>query len=525
MSDPDSWWHLKTGEYIVTHHRLPVPDPFAYTTAAAKPGYAGEEKTRDFNLTQEWLAQVIWYLVYCLGGFAAVVLWKALLLAAACGLSWWVAARRTGIFFWGLAATLLAAWMAVNFTADRPALLTFFFVPLFLAIFEERRRLWLLPALALIWANCHGGFFLSWIICGAYAADALVRRTSDAKRVFVVSAATVLASGLNPNGFAIIPTLLRYRQGALTSSLVEWSHPYLWGPPYAYDILLYAAALILVISWRRVRPVDWLLFVTFAAASLTAFRNEILIGLLAPILIASYFPLKLRIPGTLPYAAAALLFAVTVWGSARGSFFQLRAATWRYPAGAVSFLQEHNITAPLFNTYEYGGYLIWRGERVFIDGRALSETVYQDYRNIMGSPANSPLRTVTLARYQIGAIVMNSFEYTSGTLYPLAVALAQPSMDEWKLVYEDPQAMIFLRDAPAGMTVLPKYQITDHLESECRMHVEKDPEFSLCARTLGYLFLRNGARDRARQEFGLYLQHPYGDDPEARRAYVQLLTQ
>src|SRR5260370_37873314 len=44
ISDPDFWWHLKTGQYIVEKHALPVPDPFAYTTALAKPSYAAESR-------------------------------------------------------------------------------------------------------------------------------------------------------------------------------------------------------------------------------------------------------------------------------------------------------------------------------------------------------------------------------------------------------------------------------------------------------------------------------------------------
>ena len=37
ISDPDFWWHLKTGEYIVQHGSLPVPDPFSFTTNLGKP--------------------------------------------------------------------------------------------------------------------------------------------------------------------------------------------------------------------------------------------------------------------------------------------------------------------------------------------------------------------------------------------------------------------------------------------------------------------------------------------------------
>jgi hypothetical protein len=214
-----------------------------------------------------------------------------------------------------------------------------------------------------------------------------------------------------------------------------------------------------------------------------------------------------------------------VVGSARGGFFQLRAAEWRFPAGAAGFLRDHQISAPLFNTYEYGGYLIWRGVPVFIDGRALSETVFRDYRTILGAPAGDPARPELLARYGIGAVIMNAFEYNSGALYGLALALAQPGAAEWKLVYEDPQAMVFLRAVPNGMPVLDKRRILDHLQDECDMHVTRDPEFSLCARTLGDLFLRAGDNARARHALALYLEHPYGGiaDPEARRAYLQLV--
>ena len=528
MSDPDSWWNLATGRYVVTEHRLPVPDRFAYTTAGAAPVYPGEERTRYFNLTHEWLAQAVWYAIWSAGGAAAVVLWKALLMTLLCGLTGLVAKWRTESWMWGTAAALAAASLAVEFAHDRPGILSYVFTAACIAIFESRKRLWLLPPLLLIWANCHGGFFLGWIVSGAYAAEALWRRAPDRRRVLLVSGLAVAVSGINPNGFGVIATVLRYGQSPMLTSLIEWSPADLWGPPYVFDVLLYAAAACMLLTcrggqWRRVRPADGLLFLAFAAAAVKAFRNEMLIGLLAPVLIASYFPWKRRLPLVASYAAAAALLVAAIWGCARGSFFQLRAAEWRYPAGAAKFLRDHRISAPLFNTWEYGGYLIWSGQRVFIDGRVLSEAVYQDYRNILGTPPGDPRRDQTLARYGIGAIVINSFEYNSGVLYPLVPALVEPAEAQWKLVYRDAQSMVFLRAVPGGVSVLDKRGVVDHLEEECTMHVERDPQFSLCARTLGDLFLRFGDRTRARRALALYLAHPYADDPDARRAYADLL--
>src|SRR5262249_36572621 len=163
------------------------------------------------------------------------------------------------------------------------------------------------------------------------------------------------------------------------------------------------------------------------------------------ILIVTYLPAKLRVPAWAHPAAAALFLASLIWGIATGRFFQLRADEWKYPAGAADFLLAHRITQPIFNTYEFGGYLMWRlwpQQRVFIDGRALSERVFEDYARILynhesnGGPGAQQL----LDRYSVEAIVMNSFEYVNGITYLLAPALADPGQTEWKLVYTEPAA-------------------------------------------------------------------------------------
>src|SRR5260370_21486369 len=87
--DSDFWWHLRTGQYIVEKHTLPFPDPFAWTTAGAHDAYPGEARTRQFNLTHEWLAQVIFYAVWRARGIAAMVSSRAITLTALCWLGGW----------------------------------------------------------------------------------------------------------------------------------------------------------------------------------------------------------------------------------------------------------------------------------------------------------------------------------------------------------------------------------------------------------------------------------------------------
>src|ERR1035437_2139916 len=141
ISDSDFWWHLKTGQYIMEKHALPVPDPFAFTTAGAASTYPGELLTRHFNLTHEWLAQVTFYLVWRSAGFGGVVLFRAFLLSAFCGLVGLVAYRRCLSYYWALAAAFTAATMAMPFALDRPYLITFLFLAATLAILEFNRWL------------------------------------------------------------------------------------------------------------------------------------------------------------------------------------------------------------------------------------------------------------------------------------------------------------------------------------------------------------------------------------------------
>jgi hypothetical protein len=519
ISDTDFWWHLKTGQYIAETHALPATDPFAYTTPAAA-AYPGEQRVRRFNLTHEWLSQLAMYAVYALSGFPGIVLVRAILLIAICGLAGFLAARLSASLPAGILAACAAASVMVGFTADRPGVVTFLGVAVFVTLLELRRGWWALPPLMLVWANCHGGFFLGWVALLAYSV------TTRERRLWLATACAILVSGVNPNGFGVIETLLDYRRSPMTRDLIEWHRPSLWGAPYGFDILLYLAALALALGRKRVQPAQWILFAAFATASLMAFRNAPLIGFLAPVLIAAYFPWRISVSRGVAWAGAALAPVAMAAGFGHGGF-QLRVAQWTIPEGAAQYLAERHIRGPIFNTYEEGGYLIWKlwpRERVFMDGRALSESVYRDYNAILynaGSYADQVTgpRAELLDRYGVQTVIMNTMDYVSGTLYPLAIGLANPVSDEWKLVYDDPQALIFTRRPPAGVSELSNKlgRVLRHMDRECEAYIANSPETPLCARTLARYWMSNGVNDEAAAMLRLYLAHAPKRDEAAER--------
>jgi hypothetical protein len=378
-------------------------------------------------------------------------------------------------------------------------------------ILERRRPLWLLPPLFILWANAHGGYFMGWVLLGGYCGDALFQRLrgnppEDEKTLWSASLLAILASGLNPTFFNVIPGLFAYQHSALQRSLKEWHSPVLW-PPSWYSALLFGAAAVLLWAWRRVRPSDVLLFAVFAAMSLMAQRNVIFIGLIAPIAIASYLPRWTRpLPRFAEFAVPLILLAIAAQKLAAGDAFQLRAAQWQYPAAPIQFLKDHNVTAPVFNIYEWGGYLMWAGYpelKTFVDGRALNESVFADYMKIA---LNYRDAQALLDQYGVQVLLLQGFEYWRGTVYMLSAALSDPAQTKWKLVFQDNTAMIFMRQPPPGVTPLNPEEVFTSLDAQCTAHLAHEPGKPGCAIGLADLYRKLGKGDRSSQWLAAYNQ-------------------
>ncbi len=531
---------------MLSEGALPLPDIYSYTTDLGDESYPGEERVRRFNLTHEWLAQAALYMVYSLAGFPGVVLCRALLLTFVLAAGGYLAWRRSGSMLVGIACGLMGVPIMTLFAADRPTIVTFAMVAVYVLLLEafqnrgERWLLWTIPPLQLVWANAHGGFFMGWVVLGAYCVAALPQRDSkweDSKRnaLWTTAIAAFVVSGFNPNGLRIFEVLLGYRESYLTQTLIEWASPPLLGPPYSFPILLFASAIAVMLSWRQAKWQDALLLPAFGGAAITAFRNLALVAFLAPILLATYaWPMLAPRLQAVPRAVGQTALGVLVvsllgYNANAGRLFQLRVADWKAPTGAAEFLLNVDPAVKMFNAYEYGGYFIWKlgpQRRTFIDGRALNESVYRDYQAILGS-TDRGVRERLLSQYGAQLVVTNSFEFVVGTIYPIVTQLANSSETGWELVYQDAQALVFARAVEANRALIDKYrldkaQVLDQMQAACRVYVDNDPELCNCARTLGFMFGQMGRRDEAREFLDLYLANTPFSDPEAERAAATL---
>ncbi|MBI5577495.1 MAG: hypothetical protein HY896_14180 [Deltaproteobacteria bacterium] len=170
------------------------------------------------NVNTVWGFQTILYLVFSAGGtygvsfFIWAVVFGILLLIY----------RSTTIRGADPLLTVAAIFAFSGFLRiriqPRPELLTYLFIALTIYLFSEyfygtkRKRVWLFPAVMLIWANLHSAYLIGFILCGAFLADALARSIWNRQHQWPVLKGLLLAPvlsgiaglvvcGLNPSGY------------------------------------------------------------------------------------------------------------------------------------------------------------------------------------------------------------------------------------------------------------------------------------------------------------------------------------
>jgi len=319
--------------------------------------------------------------------------------------------------------------------------------------------------------------------------------------------AAILISGLNPNGFGVLRTLVKYRQSQMISQIWEWYRPGA-GELSPFTVLLYGGLLILLWQRRKTRPADWLLLAAFGSAGLLAIRNVPLTSFVGAFLIAAYLPAAKRVRPIADWALAAALLAAIVVLIAQGRAFQFRASA-RTPVGAAEFLAQHRIQGKLFNTWSQGGYLIWRlwpQLPAFIDGRVLNERVAADAQRILFAADTTGGKSydALLNHYGIDIIVMECFEPVRGAAYYLPAALADPQQTDWKLVYRDAHDLIYMRHPPPDIQPLNALDGLDGMEDQCSFLMSDGAP--ACAKGMVDVFSRIGDQARA-QKWELILEN------------------
>ena len=451
-TDPDLWWHLRTGQWIVETGRVPHSDPFSFTRA----GHAW--------VSHEWLSEVVLYELWKHGGAAALIVFSAIVTTAGFLLLY---LRCPGRKHWAAAATVVGALASAPSWGVRPQMLTFTLASLLLFLLERGehrpRLLFCIPPLFLLWLNLHAGFALGLALLLAYGGGLILEIAmgdmpwKNARPILLSVLLLVLAClalvPLNPSG----AQLYRYpfdtlRSSGMRSIISEWFspnfHEWLYRP-FLLVWLLLLTALATSRSRPKGRVIVPLLLTSFAA--LDAVRHIPIFVLVAMPVIAAALP---RDPASVPdlqrgpslsrfrplfirtVALLMTVFALVKWVSL--ARHQDAREAEQFPQKAAAFLQASDQPRRIFVYYDWGGYAIWKlypEYRVFVDGRA----------DLYGDDLLRQFKAAVQLRTGWRDVLDNWKVDT--VLVPPSCALAQALLldPNWHAAFTDSKAIILVR--------------------------------------------------------------------------------
>lgn len=456
INDPDFWWHLKAGQYMVEIGSVPHSDIFSFTSQ-------GKEW-----VTHEWLSEVIIYLLYLAGSYALLIVVFAGLVTCAFAIAFLRCQSRPYIAGF---AILFAALATAPTWGVRPQMLSFLLTSIFLLLLDRYRSgrdsklVFILVPLMILWVNLHSGFAVGLVLIGIYLFVIVVEQVQmpsalfswrpirDLSLVFILALGSVV---LNPNG----PRMYSYPFETLTSPTMqryiqEWFSPdfhLIQFQPFGLLLM----ALIGLSLWSKERPPTEhiLLALIFGYASLRSARNIPIFALIAIPIIARQAGLAILSidwigkssilikPSTLAslFNGVLLLLAlgVVILRVLLVAANQSAVEQTQYPARAVSYIQSEKPPPNLFNAYGWGGYLIWRlypGYRVYIDGRAdvYGDVFIEDYLKVYRA---EPGWDQELTDRQVRLVLVEPDS-------PIAIAMVNEA--GWSRVYADDHSALFER--------------------------------------------------------------------------------
>jgi len=451
LPSADMWWHLRVGEYILQTHSVPQTDPFSYTVAG-KPWIA-----------QEWLAEVLIYLAFKLGGTGSLLLCFGVMSALAFGL---VHLRSRGASFAARALALgPGVWTAAPTFSSRPQVFSLLLTAVVLYLLQrfrdERRGRLLIPLLPImaLWVNLHGAYILGPVLIGLAVVGELAdyalgqrewRGTQRQVRNLLITLGGCLAMvPLNPNGAKMyLYPFDTLRLTVLQANIMEWRSPdFHLSIFFPFALLLFGTVAALVLSKQRPVPSEVILFCVFAYGGLRAMRNVSIFALVSVPLLAKYAALPAVHWREHARWSPRRIFALIVLGmtvptvalSVRYDLSRQPGLEWlRFPKDAVAYIQQNNLPGPIFNSYDNGGYLMWKlypQYRIYIDGRTdlYGEEFIQNFLAVYRGQVNPQPE---LDRYRVQTVIIEPGS---------ALARELTVMPQWKRVFGDDRALVFTR--------------------------------------------------------------------------------
>ena len=441
--------HLITGEIILKTNLVPKTNLFSYTY----PNFP--------FINHHWLSEVLYFVSFQKIGFNGLLILNTALALVSFGLIFFKASKKSGMlaFFF---CSILYIPILFERTDVRPEFFSFLFLSLFIVIlykFREKftRLVFLLPFIELLWVNMHIYFPIGIALVVFFTIDNIFKNKSFNSRYIgifvVVLLGCVFATLLNPNGL----------KGALYpfSVFQNYGYPieenqnifFLWSIFSKQSILFFfiGAPLLfisLVLNFKRVLLVDWLISIFFTILAILSIRNFPLFALATFIPFAKSFSnIKLSLPKYFKTAFLIFLLGLAVFEAQQT--YTKRGFGFGVEKGAksgVDFFLKNNLKGPIFNNFDIGSYLDYRlypKEKVFVDGRpeVYPASFFKDKYIPMQLDQNK--FNVEDQKYNFNTIF---FSHTDQTPWAEKFIKQITQNKKWNMVYLDDLSVIWTKD-------------------------------------------------------------------------------
>ena len=454
--DLDIWWHLAAGDWIVQHHAVPHTGILS-RTAADRPWMA-----------YSWGYEVLLSRAYAWFGFIGIGLFGTALTIAVALALFWMTLRLSGRFWVAWILSLLVYSAFLFNIMPRPVFFSMLLFCITLGLLLEANRsgriqyLYWLPLVFLIWANLHVQFIYGLFAVGLFVGIRLLEQLAISLRIYpeflrpplilpsfkLVS--LLLGSGaatcLGPYTFHLYQVVFGYSSSKVIYSMITELQALSFGGISHFLELMLAAAAFFALGWqKKLDPFKLVLMVAACIFAFRATRDAWFLCITAAAILADCaaggreHDAPLRIPELAGVGVAATLLLVLVAGNTDFNTRGLdRVISAEFPVDAVNYLRTHPVGGPLYNSFDWGGFLIFYMPEypVAIDGRT---DLYGDALDsqFLASEGADPSYANDPYLSEAGLVILKN-------KVPLAKLL--PTDRRFRVIYRDDVATVFARN-------------------------------------------------------------------------------
>jgi len=453
--DPDIWWHLSVGDWIVHNRAFPHAGIFS-RTAATRPWMA-----------YSWGYEVLlsrfydWWTFIGMGVFGTA-------LTIAVAVSVFVMLYRISGRFW--AAWALSSFSFAGFLfniAPRPVFFSVVLYTIILTLILEAQRrgrvqlLYWLPLVFIVWANIHIQFIYGLALVGLLAGinllqrvaislwpypESLAKPTLPVSPLFAIFAGCVVAGCIGPYSYHLYQEAFVISQSKIMYKIIIELQALSFKYYEHYVELMLAVGAFFALGWqKKLDPFKLALLIFACIFAFRTWRDAWFLCVTAAAIVAD-FPVsedkRDRSLGLSGWAAVSATSILMLLLAVRNTDFNTRALdraiSHEYPVNAVNFLRRNPVGGPLYNSFDFGGFLIFYMPQypVSIDGRTdlYGDAVDEQY---FATQEADPSYTADPTLNEAGLVILKN-------KFPIAQILMTDR--RFRVIYHDDIATVFVRN-------------------------------------------------------------------------------